>query len=56
MPDAAKTALNIQVPAELKARLEEYANDHGLSQTATATIGLDQWLTAQGYPKNRGNR
>jgi hypothetical protein len=46
-----KSALNIEVPTELKERLVAYADDRGLSQTASATILLGDALTQAGYPR-----
>lgn len=47
-----KTALNISIPTELKERLVRRAEELGLSQTATATILLDQALTRAGLPRS----
>lgn len=51
-PDSTeKVALNVQIPDPLKTRLVAYADDRGLSQTASVTVLLDDALNRAGYPR-----
>lgn len=49
--DPSPKAVNIDVSEDLKARLEAYAKDLGMSQAAAVRVALDDFLTRAGYPR-----